>query len=70
MGRGWFHSWGMGHFYEVSYRGMLTPLFYEDVPLLPIPLFQMLPTPPPPHQLRCHSKPPLPSAVLSVAKFF
>ena len=46
---------------DIVYRGMLTPLFYEDVPLLPIPPFSNVAhTPSPtPTSLSLQTLPPL-----------
>ena len=48
-GRGVDFIMGDGKFLKSLYRvgtGVLPPLFYEDPAILPIPLFQMLSTPP------------------------
>ena len=39
---GWFYNGGNGKFLKSLYivgRGVLTPSFYEDLPILPIPPF-------------------------------
>ena len=62
-GGGLFYNGGNGKFLKSLYtvcRGVLTPLFYEDAPILPTPLFsnfvQHHPLPP----LPCHPQPPPP----------
>ena len=60
-------EWGDGKFLKslnIVDRGVLTPLFYEDPTILPIPPFQMLSTP---KTSVSHSTPA--STVLSVDMF-
>ena len=68
---GWFYNAGYGKFLkflDIVDRGVLTPLLYEDLPILPFPLFQMLSTPPPP-QFPCHLQPP-PTLFFLLSCFF
>ena len=61
MGGSWFYNGRDGKFLKSLYivgRGVLTPLFYEDLPILPIAPFWNVVHPPP--QLLCHLQPPPP----------